>query len=67
MTYLQQRHAAGEVVTGLLFVEQDHGDLHQFLDTVDRRSTRSARPNYARAPTPSRATTRRTGKIRTIG
>ncbi len=35
MTYLQQRHAAGEVVTGLLHVEQDHGDLHQFLETVD--------------------------------
>jgi 2-oxoglutarate/2-oxoacid ferredoxin oxidoreductase subunit beta len=35
MTFLQQRHAAGEVVTGLLFVEQDHGDLHQFLDTVE--------------------------------
>jgi 2-oxoglutarate ferredoxin oxidoreductase subunit beta len=35
MTYLQQRHAAGEVVTGLLFVEDDHGDLHQFLDTVE--------------------------------
>src|SRR5947207_7246917 len=35
MTYLQQRHAAGEVVTGLLFVEVDHGDLHEFLDTVE--------------------------------
>jgi 2-oxoglutarate ferredoxin oxidoreductase subunit beta len=35
MTYLQQRHAAGEVVTGLLFVEADHGDLHEFLDTVE--------------------------------
>jgi 2-oxoglutarate ferredoxin oxidoreductase subunit beta len=35
LTYLQQRHAAGEVVTGLLFVEADHGDLHAFLDTVD--------------------------------
>jgi 2-oxoglutarate ferredoxin oxidoreductase subunit beta len=35
MTYLNQRHALGEVVTGLLFVEQDHGDLHQFLETVD--------------------------------
>src|SRR5204862_81567 len=34
-TYLQQRHAAGEVVTGLLFVEEDHGDLHEFLDTVE--------------------------------
>jgi 2-oxoglutarate ferredoxin oxidoreductase subunit beta len=35
LTYLQQRHAAGEVVTGLLFVEPDHGDLHQFLNTVE--------------------------------
>jgi 2-oxoglutarate ferredoxin oxidoreductase subunit beta len=35
MTYLNQRHALGEVVTGLLYVEQDHGDLHQFLETVD--------------------------------
>src|SRR6476469_6443267 len=35
LTYLQQRQAAGEVVTGLLFVEPDHGDLHSFLDTVD--------------------------------
>src|SRR6186997_938692 len=35
LTYLQQRHAAGEVVTGLLFVEPDHGDLHTFLDTVE--------------------------------
>ena len=35
LTYLQQRQAAGEVVTGLLFVEPDHGDLHTFLDTVE--------------------------------
>ncbi|HZT88366.1 MAG TPA: 2-oxoacid:ferredoxin oxidoreductase subunit beta [Stellaceae bacterium] len=35
LTYLQQRHAAGEVVTGLLFVEPEHGDLHAFLDTVE--------------------------------
>ena len=35
MTYLQQRHAPGEVVTGLLFVEPDSGDLHDFLDTVE--------------------------------
>jgi hypothetical protein len=26
---------SGEVVTGLLYVEQDHGDLHRFLDTVE--------------------------------
>ncbi len=35
LTYLQQRHAAGEVVTGLLFVEPDPGDLHHFLGTVE--------------------------------
>ncbi len=35
LTYLQQRHAVGEVVTGLLFVEPDPGDLHEFLDTVE--------------------------------
>ena len=35
LTYLQQHHAAGEIVTGLLFVEPDAGDMHAFLDTVD--------------------------------
>jgi 2-oxoglutarate ferredoxin oxidoreductase subunit beta len=35
MGYLAQRHATGEVVTGLLYVEPDHGDLHHFLGTVD--------------------------------
>jgi 2-oxoglutarate ferredoxin oxidoreductase subunit beta len=35
LTYLQQRHAQGEVVTGLLFVEPDSGDMHEFLETVE--------------------------------
>jgi 2-oxoglutarate ferredoxin oxidoreductase subunit beta len=35
LTYLQQRHALGEVVTGLLFVEPEAADLHELLDTVD--------------------------------
>jgi 2-oxoglutarate/2-oxoacid ferredoxin oxidoreductase subunit beta len=35
LTYLLQRYAAGELVTGLLFVEPDAGDMHEFLDTVD--------------------------------
>src|SRR5256886_2349425 len=35
LTYLQQQHVLGEVVTGLLFVEPDHGDLHGFLGTVE--------------------------------
>ena len=35
MTYLQAAPAPGEVVTGLLYVEPEHGDLHHFLDTVE--------------------------------
>jgi 2-oxoglutarate/2-oxoacid ferredoxin oxidoreductase subunit beta len=35
LTYLQTHHERGEVVTGLLFVEPDAGDMHEFLDTVD--------------------------------
>ncbi len=34
MTYLQERHAAGEVVTGLLYVDPDSHDLHDHLNTV---------------------------------
>jgi 2-oxoglutarate ferredoxin oxidoreductase subunit beta len=36
LTYLQERHLAGEVVTGLLYVEPDSEDLHDRLDTVER-------------------------------
>jgi len=35
MTYLQERAAAGEVVTGLLYVQPDAVDLHQHLNTVE--------------------------------
>jgi len=35
MTYLQERAAAGEVVTGLLYVQSDSVDLHQHLNTVE--------------------------------
>jgi len=35
LTYLHQRHALGEVVTGLLYVEPDPGDMHELLDTVE--------------------------------
>ncbi len=35
MNYLQERAAAGEVVTGLLYLHPDAGDLHQRLNTVD--------------------------------
>jgi 2-oxoglutarate/2-oxoacid ferredoxin oxidoreductase subunit beta len=35
MTYLQERAAAGEIVTGLLFVDPDADDLHAHLKTVD--------------------------------
>ncbi len=35
MSYLQQRHAAGEIVTGLLYVDPDPEDLHSHMKTVD--------------------------------
>ncbi len=33
-TYLQQRHAAGEIVTGLLYVDPEPRDLHHHMNTV---------------------------------
>ena len=33
MTYMQQRHAAGEIVTGLLYVDPNPRDLHAHLKT----------------------------------
>ncbi len=35
MDYLQQRHAVGEIVTGLLYLDADATDLHAALNTVD--------------------------------
>jgi 2-oxoglutarate ferredoxin oxidoreductase subunit beta len=35
MAYLQERHAKGEVVTGLLYLEENSEDLHRHLNTVD--------------------------------
>ena len=35
MTFLQQRQALGQVVTGLLFVEPDADDLHELMGTVE--------------------------------
>jgi 2-oxoglutarate ferredoxin oxidoreductase subunit beta len=36
MTYLQERHAAGELVTGLLYLEPESQDLHEYLGTVEK-------------------------------
>ena len=36
MSYLQERAALGEVVTGLLYIDSDAGDLHDRVKTVDR-------------------------------
>ena len=33
LTYMQQRHAVGEIVTGLLYVDPNPRDLHQHLKT----------------------------------
>ena len=35
MNYLQQRAAAGEVVTGLLYIDPESEDLHHHLNTVE--------------------------------
>jgi 2-oxoglutarate ferredoxin oxidoreductase subunit beta len=35
MDYLQRRHADGEIVTGLLYLDPDAGDLHAALNTVE--------------------------------
>ncbi|MHA1157271.1 MAG: 2-oxoacid:ferredoxin oxidoreductase subunit beta [Alphaproteobacteria bacterium] len=35
MNYIQQRHAAGEVVTGLLYLNESPGDLNDRMNTVD--------------------------------
>ena len=35
MNYLQEHNARGEIVTGLLYVDPDADDLHDFLDSVD--------------------------------
>ena len=34
ITYLQERQAAGEIVTGLLYLDPDSGDLHDKLNTT---------------------------------
>jgi 2-oxoglutarate/2-oxoacid ferredoxin oxidoreductase subunit beta len=36
MNHLQEHHARGEIVTGLLFVEPDVSELHEHLNTVDK-------------------------------
>jgi 2-oxoglutarate ferredoxin oxidoreductase subunit beta len=36
ITHLHERHAEGEIVTGLLYVDADAQDLHQHLHTVNQ-------------------------------
>ena len=43
MTYLQERQAAGEVVTGLLYLDPESQDLHDHLNTVDDAAERARR------------------------
>jgi 2-oxoglutarate ferredoxin oxidoreductase subunit beta len=35
MTYLQERQVAGEIVTGLLYVDAEPQDLHDYMNTVE--------------------------------
>jgi len=36
MNHLHERHALGEIVTGLLFVNSDADDMHRHLNTVEK-------------------------------
>jgi len=36
MNYIQERQAAGEMVTGLLYLEAESQDLHDYLETVEK-------------------------------
>ena len=36
MNYLQERSAAGEIVTGLLYLDTEAHDLHGYLHTVEK-------------------------------
>ena len=36
LTYMQERQAAGEIVTGLLYVDPNPNDLHAHLKTADK-------------------------------
>jgi 2-oxoglutarate/2-oxoacid ferredoxin oxidoreductase subunit beta len=42
LNYLQERQAAGEIVTGLLYVEPDPEDLHDLLNVVEAPLNRLA-------------------------
>ena len=35
MNYVQEHAAAGEIVTGLLYLSPEPADLHQYINTVD--------------------------------
>ena len=56
MDYLQRRQAAGEIVTGLLYVDPDPRDMHGMLHTVDAPSPRlrSRRRDPGHAARPAR-------------
>ncbi len=36
MNYLQERHAMGEIVTGLIYVDSSAEELHRYLNTVEK-------------------------------
>jgi 2-oxoglutarate ferredoxin oxidoreductase subunit beta len=36
MTALQEHQAKGEIVTGLLYVDPEAEDLHDYLGTIDK-------------------------------
>jgi len=45
MNHLHERHALGEIVTGLLYVDSSAEDLHRHLNTVERPLNRLGDPD----------------------
>ena len=42
LQYIRKRYAEGEVVTGLIYIDEHQGDLHELLDTTKRNRNETA-------------------------
>jgi 2-oxoglutarate ferredoxin oxidoreductase subunit beta len=55
MAYIAERQAAGEVVTGLLYINDDAGDLHERMKTVETSLNRLGEAELCPGPGPLEA------------
>ena len=62
MQYLQERHAAGEIVTGLLYLDAEASDIHVHLNTVKTPLNRLGEQDLCPAPGNSAPSTPLTGR-----